>query len=192
MKIKPTIRQITSSDSDLFPHVLELLNRTQGRDLFAKNYLDLRTQEKDSYVVGAFFESQLIGIGIVQIITTFDYYIPFDSQISNELSKMKVAQFSSLAIEESFQGKGIGQRLSQERLKWVEGRHCDVIIGVSWVSGLEHTSNRVFEKMGFRAVKRVENFYLKSSLDKPFECPGCRVAPCTCAAIFYRRDYFGF
>lgn len=183
-----TIRQITSRDSEHFPEALELLNRTQGRDLFKPDYLQIRTEDPYSYVLGAFQEKQLVGLGIAQVIDQFEYYKVFDSKIVAELSQKKVGSFSTLCIHESLQGKGIGQKISQLRLEWLKSQGCEVILGNSWVSGLAHTSNRVFEKMGFKPVKKVENFFVESSLKEPFDCPGCKLAPCRCAAILYRLN----
>ena len=181
-----TIRQITLADSSYFNEGVDLLNRTQGQDLFPENYLNLRAGEASSYIVGAFDERKLLGIGIAQIIDTFDFYLPFDSEIKFKLNDKKVGSFSTLAVVEGCQGRGIGQKLSAERYKWLRSQGCSVILGVSWVSGLEHTSDRVFEKMGFKALKKVDHFFRQMSIENPFYCPGCRKSPCECAGILYQ------
>lgn len=182
------IRQITREDRQLFPAALELLNRTQGRDLFGPQYMDERTNDPRSFAVGAFAETELVGIGVAQLLRDLEYYRPFDPEISSELKSKTVGSFSTLSVHEQFQGRGLGKRLSQRRLEWLMERECDVILGVSWVSGLPHTSNRVFEAIGFKAVKAVSNFYRDSSLKHPFSCPGCRKSPCMCSAVLYRLD----
>ncbi len=183
-----TIRQITPDDHQLFPAALELLNRTQGRDLFGPQYMSERTSDPRSFAVGAFAGVELVGVGIAQLITEFEYYEPFDPNISSELKGKAVGSFSTLCVHERFRGQGIGKRLSQRRLEWLRERKCEVILGVSWVSGLPDTSDRVFEIMGFKAVKTVSNFYHDSSLEHPFSCPGCGKSPCVCSAILYRLD----
>ncbi len=183
-----TLKELLPSDSNFFSDALEILNRTQGRDLFDANYLHKLFGKTENYIVGAFLNKEIIGIGVAQIITDFDFYIQFDNNIKVEMSNKKVASFSTLAITESMQGKGIGQKISKLRLDWVKKNNCTVVLGTSWVSGLKHTSDRVFEKMGFKAIKRVENFFVESSLKKPFDCPGCEKAPCICGAILYRLD----
>lgn len=188
--MKVTYRQLTTTDKPLFADAISILNRTQGRDLFAQNYLDSKTNNPLCYVVAAFAGEELAGIGVTEIISNFDYYLPFDSKICDDIRNKKVGSFSTMAILESLQGKGIGQGISQLRMSWVKEQRCDIVLGVSWVSGLSHTSNRVFEKMGFRAIKKVERFYEKSSLEKPFICPGCGEPPCSCAAILYRLDFY--
>jgi GNAT superfamily N-acetyltransferase len=182
------ITQITPDDSQLFPAALELLNRTQGRDIFGPQYMSERTSDPRSLALGAFAGTELVGVGVAQLLSDFEYYQPFDPKISSELKGKTVGSFSTLCVHERFRGKGIGKRLSQRRLEWLIERKCEVILGVSWVSGLPHTSDRVFEAMGFKAVKTVPNFYHDTSLKHPFSCPGCERSPCTCSAILYRLD----
>lgn len=180
--------QLTSNHSRFFPEGIELLNRTQGRDLFPADYLQKRTEDLDSFVVGVFEASTLISIGIAQVIHEYDFYLPFDPDIVTELSTKRVGSFSTLCVHESYQGKGIGQKVSALRLEWIKSKKCEVVLGVSWVSGKGNTSDRVFEKTGFKKVREVANFFEGMSLQKPFVCPTCGGPPCKCAAIFYRLN----
>ncbi len=180
------IRKITINDRNLFSEAIKLLNRTQGRDLFAANYLDERTVSASSQVVGAFMDDRLVGIGVADIIDKFDYYQPFQSNISEELEGSIVGSFSTLCVLETMQGIGIGYQISQQRLNWLKAKNCKFILGVSWASGLTHTSDRLFERMGFKRIAKVDNFYYRSSLERPFICPGCGEPPCKCAAILYK------
>lgn len=180
-----TIRALTLKDSSVFAEAVELLNRTQGVGLFPSDYLHGLVGNPDAQVYAAFEDRDLVGLGVAQEIETFEYYLPFDPSICERLAKERVGSFSTMAIKESLQGMGIGKEIGLKRLEWLRARGCTVIVGVSWVSGLRHTSNRVFEKIGFRAVRRVDDFYRASSLEKPFECPGCRAAPCACPAILF-------
>ncbi len=181
-------RQLTSSDKAYFSEAVELLNRTQGRDLFPIDYLDLRTHDENSFVVAAIKNESIISVGVAQLIHDFEFYLPFDSSITTELENKKVGSFSTLCVHEDYQGKGIGQKLSQLRLQWLREKKCEVVLGVSWVSLKAHTSDRVFEKLGFRKVRRVEKFFVQWSLKKPFICPTCGNPPCECAAIMYRLE----
>lgn len=180
------IRPLQIQDKNIFPEAIRLLNRTQGKDLFAPDFLDLLILNPNAFIVGAFLDAKITGLGVAQIISDFSYYLPFNSNIAAELAKEKVGSFSTLAIHESHQGKGIGQKIARLRLEWLKNNKCTTVLGVSWVSGLKHTSNRVFEKMGFTAIKKIEHFYKEMSTKKPFYCPGCKVAPCTCSAILYQ------
>ncbi|MFN8369591.1 MAG: GNAT family N-acetyltransferase [Bacteriovoracaceae bacterium] len=185
---KVIIRKLEVADQIYFAEATELLNRTQGRNLFDANYLDIKAKDQNSIVVAAFYENQLVGVGVSEIINDLKFYIPFDSQITDELKNIKVGSLTTLAILESHQGQGIGKKITKKRLEWLKEQGCKVIVGLSWVSGLKHTSDRVFEKMGFKAVKKIDKFFWESSIQKPFDCPGCLSAPCACAGIMYRLD----
>jgi GNAT superfamily N-acetyltransferase len=182
------IRQLTIADAQYFEDALELLNRTQGRDLFNPTYMSRRISDPLSYVVGAFRDNQILAVGVAQVLHSVEFYLVFDAEIVNVLQNKVVGSFSTLCVHESLRGQGIGQKISQMRLDWLKDRGCEVVLGISWVSGLAHTSNRVFEKLNFKAVKRVENFFYQSSIDSPFVCPGCGGPPCTCPAILYRLE----
>lgn len=181
------IRQLTLVDSSLFEVALELLNETQGRGLFDQDYVESRVKDANSFVLGAFAQNQLIGIAVAQVIEDFNFYIPFHSTLPSKLAGRRVGSFATLCFDEKYRGRGLGQRMSQMRLNWLDEQGCEVVLGVSWVSGLPHTSDRVFQKMGFQKIKRVENFFYQSSLERPFHCPGCGGPPCSCPAELYLR-----
>lgn len=186
---RPLIRRLAPADQHLFAAGVALLNDAQGSNLFTVTYLDERTARDDSAVWVALMEDTVVGIGVAQLVTEFEFYLPFDATIRIELADKIVGGFSTLAFVPAWRGKGLGQEISRQRLAWLRERGCQVILGISWVSGLGHTSDRVFDKMGFRAVKRLDNFFVEWSLNKPdFVCPVCGAPPCRCAAIFYRKD----
>lgn len=183
-----SIKQLTIEDKEYFAEGVNLLNRTQGQDLFPPHYLERKMSDPLSCVFGAFHNAEIISVGVAQILHEFNYYAVFDENIEEELNGKVVGSFSTLCVREDFQGKGLGQKMSHARLKWLVDRGCQVILGISWVSGKEHTSNRVFEKMGFGLVKLVDNFFYENSLQNPFQCPGCGSPPCTCSAMLYRLN----
>lgn len=179
-------RELTMKDASYFKEAVDLLNRTQGQNLFAQNYIEASINEPTSYVVAAFESTKLLGVAIAKVIDEYSYYLPFQADIATEFQNLKVGSFSTMSVLEGRQGQGIGQKLSQMRIAWLQTQRCQVVVGVSWVSGLAHTSNRAFEKMGFQPVKKVDQFYYQSSIEKPFVCPGCGEPPCTCSAILYK------
>ena len=182
-------RRLAPQDEPLSAAGLVLLNRTQGEGLFKANYLKERLDDPDSMVIAALRGDELVGIASAHLITQFDYYLPFDSELPQELSGKRVASLNTSSVVEALQGCGIGRRLMEMRVDWVQSLRCDVAVGVSWVSGRSHTSEGTFRGAGFRSVARVENFYRLMSLEAPFDCPGCRKQPCACAAILFRRDF---
>lgn len=182
------IQELTITDQACFDEALDLLNRTQGVGLFKMDYLTKSIEDPDSYVTAIFDENKIIAISIAKVIDEFSFYEPFVPDISETLAKKTVGSFSTLCVSEEYQGKGLGMRLSLERLRWLKERNCEVIVGVSWVSGKENNSARLFEKVGFEKVKQVDDFFYESSLKNPFICPSCGNPPCKCPAILYRLN----
>ncbi|MEK6555360.1 MAG: GNAT family N-acetyltransferase, partial [Bdellovibrionota bacterium] len=93
-----------------------------------------------------FSEANLIGAAGAELISNYDYYLPFEANLNEKFAGKIVGSFATMTVHEKYQGQGIGQKLSQARLNWLKEMKADYIIGVSWVSGLKHTSARVFEK----------------------------------------------
>jgi len=178
------IRKLVPSDSRSHDEALDLLKRTQGIGLFS---LIKRTNNPKAHTLCAFTDKKLIAVACAEIIDDFDFYKPFDPSITEKLKDRKVGSLCTLSVHENFQGKGIGQTLTKQRMAWLESQGCELVLGISWVSGLPHTSKRIFDKLGFRAVKEVKEFYKEIATQHPFDCPGCKHQPCVCSAIFY--DY---
>ena len=182
------IRPLSVADQALLATALDLLNRTQGDGLFEPDYLTKRIGDPRQLVLGAIDSDLLVGVAVAELIDNFDYYLPFDPGIVLKMAHKKVASFTTMSVQEEYQGRGIGRLLSVQRLEWARKNGCTEVLGVSWESGKPGTSRRTFEGAGFRAVARVPDFYVESSKLKPFNCPGCQRQPCKCSAIFYRLD----
>lgn len=186
--MKYSMQELTRNDQSCFDEALDLLNRTQGVGLFKMDYLTTSIDDPLSYVTAIFDENKIIAISIAKVINEFDFYEPFLPGIGETLSKKIVGSFSTLCVSEEYQGQGLGLTLSLERLRWLKQRNCEVIVGVSWVSGKENNSARLFEKVGFQKVKQLDDFFIEGSLKNPFICPTCGKPPCKCPAILYRLN----
>ena len=179
------ITKLDINNLELLKESLDMMNRTQGEDLFDNAYLTRRANSKGAIVLCAFLKNQLVGVGCAELIDNLGYYKPFDNKIAERLKNKKIGSICSLCVLENLQGKGIGQTITQKCLDWLKEKGCDLVLGVSWVSGLTHTSNRVFQKIGFREIKEVKEFYKEGSIKHPFNCPGCKTQPCICSAVLY-------
>ena len=179
------IRELFSDSLGTLESALVLMNRTQGEGLFNLQYLNGVIEGKTSVAFGGFIDDGVISVGCAEILSDFDYYLPFEPEISNRLKSHKVGSLCTLCVEERFQGKGIGQKMIKKRLAWLKERECSLVLGVSWLSGLSNTSDRVFIKSGFHKVNQVDRFFEASAIKQPFDCPGCFTQPCKCAAALY-------
>jgi ribosomal protein S18 acetylase RimI-like enzyme len=144
------ISELDISDSRAVGAALELLNRTQGQGLFGSKFLTDKASSPEALVLVGSIEDRLVSVGCAEIIKDFDYYKPFDPSIGDRISGSKVGSLCTLSVHEDYQGHGVGQKMTKQRMSWLESQGCDLVLGVSWVSGLTHTSNWVFEKRLFR------------------------------------------
>ncbi|MCX6113475.1 MAG: GNAT family N-acetyltransferase [Proteobacteria bacterium] len=185
------IVELDINNLELLKESLNIMNRTQGDGLFNEDYLVKKARSTDGVVLCAFLKNKLVGVGCAELINDLDYYKPFDNNIVERLKNKKVGSLCSLSVHEDFQGKGIGQMIARKCLDWLKSRGCDLVLGLSWVSGLPHTSNRVFQKIGFQVIKEVKEFYKEGATKHPFNCPGCKTQPCICSAVLYEYHFNG-
>ncbi len=183
------ITELDVNNLELLKEALNMMNRTQGEGLFNEYYLIKKANSSDAIILCAFLNNKLVSVGGAEIIDNFEYYKPFENNIVERLKGKKVGSLSTLCVREDLQGKGIGQTMIKKYLDWLKNRRCDLVLGVSWSSGLSHTSNRVFQKLGFRAIKEVKEFYKEDAIKHPFDCPGCKTQPCVCAAVLYEYHF---
>ena len=182
------IKEINTIDEKQISECVEIMWRTQGINVSSIESFKWAATSPDALLLMAFDQGKVIGgaIGKVQD-KDFDYYSPFGDEIVPKLLASKVGSLSIMGIDENYQGKGIGQQLSRKRIDWLKDKGCNVLIGISWVSGQLHTSNRVFEKMGFTAIKTIDQFFAESSIPMNLICPVCGVPPCLCAGTLYMK-----
>lgn len=185
------IRVLNQSDEHLLPECLELLERTQGRNVCNRDYLKkILSPEKGLLLVLENDQQHILAVAGAQILegSTFEYYLPFGEEIVEKLRASKVGSLSTMSVHESIQGQGWGQRLLKARMDWLETQDRDVLVGISWVSGGNNNSAHLFKKLGFRAIKKVEHFFVESSRRDNLLCPTCTTVPCYCAGILFVKE----
>ncbi len=183
-----TYQTLLDAKNETLKNGVDLLNQLQGEGLFAPNYLELGVQDPHSYIVGAFDNQRLIGVAVAQVLDNLDYYTLLNEDFVKNHRHKKVGSLSTMSVHEDYQGQGIGQKLAKLRMEWLKDQGCQMTIGVSWVSGKKHTSDRVFLKMGFQEIGRHPTFYAQASLEKHFICPTCGEPPCLCPAILFAKQ----
>ena len=182
------ISEIKSTSDPVIDEAIRLLNRTQGDGLYDRTYLEEKITSKNAYFIVAHEGEKLVSAGGAILLENFDFYKPFDANIDVRMAGKRVGCLNTLSVVETHQGKGIGQQMGRIRLNWLKSQGCDTVVGISWVSGLENTSDRVFEKLGFRRVSFVPEFFRHAMSYISFSCPGCHNQPCLCSAVLYELD----
>jgi GNAT superfamily N-acetyltransferase len=176
--------------SSLLPECLALVDRTQGKGIITLDYLERCASESDKLLLLALLDGSLAGVAAARVVPQdgFDYYLPFGREAVLDLFQhYRVGLMSLASVVEPLQGQGIGQELTRHRIQWMNDAGCTAQIAVSWRSGLTHTSDRVFTKLGFKCLSQVEGFYREDSTQRGWICPVCGSPPCRCSASFYIR-----
>ena len=134
-------------------------------------------------------EGRIIAVALAKFFspeTSFEFYALYGEATLAKLRSFRVGSFSSMGVHEDFQRHGIGMQLSLKREEWLKSLGADLIVGISWVSGLPNSSDRNFEKMGFISQGTVKSLFETSMPD--LLCPVCKVPPCLCAGTLYFKE----
>ncbi len=181
-----TLLEITDPASPLIAHALELLERTQGRNVCSLDSLKTAASSPDEFLVVGMLGGKLMAAAAAKVLAgDFEYYRPFGDRFLIDWARHSLGSLAFSSVAEGHRGEGYGQALGRVRLQWLKRRRCDKVVSVSWVSGLPDTSARVLEKLGLKEVAQVADFYMKSSVQIDLHCPVCGKPPCHCAAALY-------
>lgn len=94
----------------------------------------------------------------------------------------EVCVLRCIVVHPDYRGKGIGKRLTEERLKYLEG--CDTVISYAWVRPDGRCmSCKNLENFGFSLDEELDNYYSETRM-------GCKYCgdKCNCVARLYRKD----
>jgi hypothetical protein len=108
--------------SSLFPECLALVDRTQGKGIFALDYFERCTSDSDKLILLALLDGSLVGVAGARVLPQdgFDYYLPFGREVVLHLFQHhRVGLMSTASVVEALQGQGIGQELTRRRIQWM-------------------------------------------------------------------------
>lgn len=87
-----------------------------------------------------------------------------------------------IAVHPDYRGQGIGKRLTEERLKYLD--YCDEVISYAWVRpNGKCMSCKNLENFGFELVSELKDYYKNTRGN----CKHCGTV-CNCIAKLYRRN----
>ena len=179
-----------ATHAGLFPSCHALVNRTQGENIFQLEYYSQCVSDPDQFLVLTLLDDDVVGVAGARRLAPEGsaFYAPFGKETVELFQKHRVGSLNCASVQEKWQGHGIGTELGRRRVAWLKEIGCDALVGISWESGLAHTSDRVFLRLGFKSVARVADFYVGMSVQRGFICPVCGAPPCRCAAtLFVKR-----
>lgn len=89
-----------------------------------------------------------------------------------------VGYFKSLFLNEKFQGKGVGGKLSNLGIEKMREMKAKAIVTHCWLESPNQSSERYLSKLGFEPVNDIPLFWK----DIDYLCSGCAIKPCKCTA----------
>lgn len=119
--------------------------------------------------------------------TTSKYAHDFqEHNLQVSLSGFKIGLIKSVAVKPEYRHQGIGTDLTIESMVRLKKMSCDFFLAVSWVSNRPDSSQKMFEKLGFKNILSIPDYWTEESIKEGYLCPNCR-NPCHCTANFYLR-----
>jgi N-acetylglutamate synthase-like GNAT family acetyltransferase len=98
------------------------------------------------------------------------------------------AVMHALAVEESWQGRGIGSELLRLRLAVVrDAPAVDAALGNAWLRPHTGDVSVLFEKHGFERYETVDGSFRQSEGSR--DCPDCGPDGCDCSTAVYAKTF---
>jgi GNAT superfamily N-acetyltransferase len=126
----------------------------------------------------------VVGFGVVLLLTAEGARNAFPVSLDGYSLGDEVAVFHASAVEEGWEGRGIGSVLMWARLELARDQYdIDAAVGNAWLRPHRVDSSALFEKFGFERIETVPKFAQRSDGDR--DCPDCD-GTCDCSSAIYR------
>lgn len=184
-----SIRSLLLSDTDLIEQASAIYDESLGQKYIPVQDLVRYISKPEQYVVlGSISQDKLLGALIGSVLGD-DESSGYDSVLQIHESGIRLADHrvglvKSVAVEKRFRHCGIGTHLTEEAMRQLKKLGCGAFFAVSWVSNKPDSSQGMFEKLNYRKLIRLKNYWTQDSIEQGYDCPNCG-SPCFCSAIYY-------
>jgi GNAT superfamily N-acetyltransferase len=164
-----------------------VLDDALGQGSFSPSKVEKLARDPDHHLLGARLQGELVAVASACLVSESGhaFYQRFGSG-AQALTGRRVGSLHASAVLPALRGKGVGSALMRARLALLQQRGCDYVVGISWLSGLAHTSEPVFVKHGFTCLGHSGELFTMLSSEQGFGCPVCG-HPYRCSAALYGR-----
>lgn len=191
-EIAPNIAQIQdikAGDTGLLKQAEQIYSLSLGQNYISADDLMRYAANPEKYILlGATIDRKLAGIMLA---------FPLNEEIGREFNEafqknnvsIFLPQYStgvikSVAVHPDFRHHGLGTKLTIEAMARLKRMSTKIFAALSWDSGKPDSSPKMFEKLGYKNVLTVKEYWKQDSEEKQYACPNCG-NPCHCTAIFY-------
>jgi len=107
------------------------------------------------------------------------------SKISSFKYASKIGVIKTIAIDDEYQGLGIGTELCYVAIQDLIMDNVDIIICIAWKTNKGINISGILKKFEFNEAFTVNNYWYEDSIRENFFCPICGEPPCTCEAVVF-------
>lgn len=187
-KITSTIRFLNYAD---IPKVESILALQFGKGYMDTSAIEQFVNQKNLNGLVAEHKGEIVGVAFARTfpIQNINQHLNLNLVEGGELfpTQRKLGITNSMATLPSFTGKGIGNALMAERMKWLE-KNCEAAICMCW-----EESNGGMEKLliknKFQYIQTIPEYWKEESITSQFTCTNCGAPPCLCSGSIYVK-YF--
>lgn len=161
--------------------ILAMANEAFGADYFNSSVKDT----DNSIWLAAFVNDDLVGFVLSYIV---DWLFLNDDDLKSLFVKDKpVIYLKSIVVKSIYRRQLIASHLIGQLEKSALEYKASGIYADAWATPIGITSGLLFDKAGYKELKRIENFWYDDSLLEGYQCKECGIAPCCCSAVIYYK-----
>ena len=164
--------------------------------VLGKNYVEaekfIEMINCESFVcLKAIVKNKVVGIAlgcVLKIDDAINYLKIQDLKIPNIMKHgAEIAIIKTIAINESFQKRGIGTRFVNALEEIFKSKNIHVIASVAWRhDGIENIGG-IMKKNEYKSIYIIDNYWKEDSIKEGFSCPVCGDNGCNCSANIYMK-----
>jgi len=155
-----------------------------GNQSFGDGYLNsVFDRPNDVRCIGALDQGRLIGFVLfysidIKTVLSFDVTVLFQPS-------MLVVYLKSVIVLPEYRRQKVATKLISAIEVMGEKQGITHYYAEAWSTLAGLTSGQLFENLGYRIVKQIDNFWYEESLNQGYCCSECGKAPCHCKAVIF-------
>lgn len=184
-----SIIDIQPQDSIMLSQASDIYDVSLGQKYIPPEDLLKYANNPSEYIlIGSTIEDKLLGVMLA---------FPLDEKTAREcneafkkhnipfeLPRLSVGVIKSVSVHPEYRHRGIGTRLTLEAMERLRKMSCGLFLAIAWDSGKVESSPKMFEKLGYKSLLDIPEYWYEDSIKEGYQCPNCG-NPCHCKAIFY-------
>lgn len=99
----------------------------------------------------------------------------------------RVGVLRTIAVDEQFEGRGIGTKLAEKRIQRIQQKGVTAFCAVGWEEDGNVNISGLMDYFGFEEELRIENYWKDESIENDYHCANCGEPPCTCSAVIFTK-----